>query len=343
MTPKISKLTHEELDRYARQIALPEIGKKGQERLKRSKVLVVGAGGLGSPVLLYLTAAGVGRIGLADADIIQVSNLQRQVLYDTRDNGRSKVERARERLSGLNPNVDWCVYDLRLEAGNIMEIIQDYDLVVDGTDNFLSRYVLNDACVLSKKPYVYGSVLRFTGQASVFGAKGGPCYRCLFPKPPQNEMNCVQAGVMGVVPGLIGLIQATEVIKLLTGQGDTLAGRLLVVDTLSMTFSTLRVRPDPGCPVCGRKPTIRAPRAETIQCGEAGPDEITARQLKAMLDKGQKSTLVDVRTPEEYDRCRIEGSILIPLDTLERSLRRIPRDLTVVLYCHHEMRSRRAL
>jgi adenylyltransferase/sulfurtransferase len=345
-----SRLNVEELERYARHIIMPEVGRAGQERLKDSSVLLVGAGGLGSPAALYLAAAGIGRIGVADFDAVDLSNLQRQVLHRTRDVGRPKAESARERIEDLNPHVIVVPHSERLDVDNAMEIVGDYDIVVDGTDNFPTRYLTNDACALLRKPYVYGSIFRFEGQASVFHAGQGPCYRCLFPEPPPagSVPSCAEAGVLGILPGIVGTIQAAEAVKLALGQGRTLLGRLLLFNALEMSFEEMRLHRDPGCAVCGEDPTItgltpveevcEAPPAEPV--AEAVSElEITVEQLSARLDSGDRPLLVDVRTPGEWEVCRIGGALLLPLHLLPARLQELDREAEIVLYCHVGVRS----
>ena len=347
-----SQLESDELVRYSRHIGLSEVGESGQRRLKQSSVLIVGAGGLGSPAALYLAAAGVGRIGIVDFDNVDLSNLQRQVLHDTAAVGSPKTQSARARLEAINPFVRVESIEAELTASNALEIIGAYDIVVDGTDNFKTRYLTNDACVLLGRPNVYGSVLRFEGQASVFGTPDGPCYRCLFrePPPPGLVPNCAEAGVLGVLPGLIGTIQATEAIKSILGIGDTLAGRLLLVDALRMNFRTIRLRRDPDCPACGTRelkelidydefcgtsPSRDGTRSSSVR-------EIAPRELSDRLRRGDVIDLIDVREPYEWRIARIEGARLIPLGRIGASVSEIARDRDVVLYCHHGARSQAA-
>lgn len=352
-------LESHELIRYSRHLGLTEVGEHGQRRLKNGSVLIVGAGGLGSPAALYLAAAGVGRIGIADFDTVDVTNLQRQVLHDTASIGQTKTASARARLTAINPLVRVEPIDEELTAANALEIIAAYDVVVDGTDNFKTRYLTNDACVLLGKPNVYGSVLRFEGQASVFATRDGPCYRCLFrePPPPGLVPSCAEAGVLGVLPGLIGTVQATEAIKLLLGVGETLAGRLLLVDALRMHFRTIRVRRDPDCPACGTReitalidydefcnraahePDARshAPPAQPM-----GVQELEPRDLADRLQRGDPIELIDVREPYEWRIARIDGARLVPLSTFGAMASGLPRDRELVLYCHHGTRSRAA-
>lgn len=342
-----------ELLRYSRHLELAEVGEEGQRRLKQASVLIVGAGGLGSPAALYLAAAGVGQLGIADFDAVDLSNLQRQVLHETAHVGQRKTDSARIRLAGINPHVHVETIDEELTSANALELIARYDLVIDGTDNFKTRYLTNDACVLLGKPNVYGSVLRFEGQASVFATADGPCYRCLFREPPPSGLvpSCAEAGVLGVLPGIIGTIQATEAIKLILGVGETLAGRLLLVDALRMRFRTIRLRRDPGCPACGTR-EIRAlidydefcgtrpmPRASA---GAPGLAEIAPRELAEWLRRGDLIDLIDVREPYEWRIAHIDGARLIPLGRIAESLAELSRDREVVVYCHHGHRSRAA-
>jgi adenylyltransferase/sulfurtransferase len=355
------ELSADELQRYHRHLILPNVGEEGQRRLKASSVLLVGAGGLGSPAALYLAAAGVGRIGVVDADAVELSNLQRQVLHDTRDVGRAKVESARDRLHALNPHVDIVAYHTRLTSRNALELLRDYDVVLDGTDNFQSRYLINDACVLLDKPNVYGSVIRFEGQASVFGTKNGPCYRCLFrePPPPGLVPNCSEGGVFGVLPGLVGMIQATETIKLLAGIGEPLIGRLLLVDALRMRFRTIELARDPECRACGTGEIttlvdydafcgVSAALAGEGSVGDVGvaadeaPDEITPRALAARLHGGTAPAIVDVREPYEWAIARLPDARLVPLNSLPHAVHSLDPDSELVVYCHHGVRSEAA-
>jgi molybdopterin/thiamine biosynthesis adenylyltransferase/rhodanese-related sulfurtransferase/molybdopterin converting factor small subunit len=330
------ELTSEEYQRYSRHLILPEVGVDGQRRLKAARVLCIGAGGLGSPAALYLAAAGIGTIGIVDFDAVDASNLQRQILHGTDDIGRSKLESARRRLSALNPNVGIQTYETALTSANALELFRDYDVILDGTDNFATRYLVNDACVILGKPNAYGSIFRFEGQASVFATKGGPCYRCLYPEPPPAGLvpSCAEGGVLGVLPGVIGTIQATETIKLILGARNTLAGRLLLYDAWNMRFRELKLRRDPECPVCGDHPTIRelidyqqfcgvAP-ATTASNTVATDDEATVEELKAKQDSGRPVYILDVREPHEFQICRIPGSVLIPLGELPNRLAELP-------------------
>jgi adenylyltransferase/sulfurtransferase len=348
-------LTAGDLSRYSRQLILPEVNAEGQRRIRAARVLCIGAGGLGSPAALYLAAAGIGTLGLVDADRVDVSNLQRQILYGTGDVEKPKLEAARARLRDLNPDVEIVLHDARLTSANAPEIVASYDVVIDGSDNFPTRYLSNDVCVFARKPNIYGSVFRFDGQASVFAPHlGGPCYRCLFPEPPPPGAapSCAEAGVLGILPGIIGLIQATETLKLIIGAGETLAGRLLHFDALKMKFREFNLRRDPQCPVCGDAPTIFAPIDYEQFClgpagadwfaAEAGVPSVSVRELKQKMDARETFMLVDVREPYEYEIARIEGSRLIPLGELEMHVSDLPRTGTLVLQCHSGGRSEQA-
>lgn len=341
-------LTPEETVRYGRHLILPEVGLEGQTRLKQAHVLLVGAGGLGSPLALYLAAAGVGHLGIVDFDRVDLSNLQRQILHGTSDVGRSKLESARRRITDINPHVRLTTYETRLAAANALEIIQGYDLVVDGTDNFATRFLVNDACVLLGVPNVYGSIFRFEGQASVFATAEGPCYRCLFRSPPPEGLvpSCAEGGVLGVLPGLVGVIQATEAIKLLLGTGEPLVGRLLLVDALTMEFKTVRVRKDPRCPACGTR-EIKELRDEEAVCGVSETEdelpEIEPRVLAERLARGDDLVLVDVREPHEWAICRLDGALLVPIGTLGEAQAKLPRDRELVIYCKGGVRGARAV
>jgi adenylyltransferase/sulfurtransferase len=341
----LPELTRDEVLRYSRHLGLPEVGVEGQRRLKRARVLLVGAGGLGSPAALYLAAAGVGHLGVVEFDAVDVTNLQRQVIHGTKDVGRPKVESARERLRDLNPHVEIAPHATRLDASNALALVRAHDLVVDGTDNFTTRYLVNDACVLAGRPNVFGSVYRFDGQCTVFAAPGGPCYRCLYPDPPPPGAvpSCAEGGVLGVLPGLVGVLQATEAVKLLAGIGEPLVGRLLFVDALSMRFRTVRVRPDARCPACGTR-ELRELREIPQACAvpAAGVPEILPRELAARLARGDDLALVDVREPREWQIARIAGAELIPLGELLAGARRPDPAREVVLYCKSGVRSQRA-
>jgi len=344
----LPELDSAELVRYSRHITLNEVGEEGQRRLKHASVLIVGAGGLGSPAALYLAAAGVGRLGIVDFDAVDLSNLQRQVLHDTAGIGSKKTASARARLHGINPHVEVDPIDAELTSANALQVIGEYDVVLDGTDNFKTRYLTNDACVLLGRPNVYGSVLRFEGQASVFATPDGPCYRCLFREPPPPDLvpNCAEAGVLGVLPGLIGTIQATEAIKLILGAGEPLIGRLLLVDALRMNFRTIRLRRDPECPACGTR-ELKALIDYDEFCGtanvatprHAGVRDLAPRELAERLRRGDALELVDVREPYEWRIARIEGARLVPLGRIGASIAELPRDREIVLYCHHGVRS----
>lgn len=344
-------LDEPELNRYARQIRLPQVGEAGQARLKASSVLIVGAGGLGSPAAMYLAAAGVGRLGIADADRVDITNLQRQLLYGIEDVGEKKTGVAAARLRSLNSGVEVDPIDARITSENALELVSRYDVVIDGTDNFPTRYLLSDACVLANKPLVYGSVDRFAGQVSVFVANGGPCYRCLFPSPPEpgSVQNCADAGVLGVLPGLIGTTQATEALKLLLGVGEPLVGRLLMVDALRMAFRRIMVERDPACPACGTR-EIRelidydafCDHRDTEMNDQGTIATVTPGELAVELATGNTITLIDVREPYEWNLGRIDGARLIPLGALESVLDTIDPAANVVVYCHHGMRSEMA-
>ena len=350
-----AELTVDEVRRYSRHLIIPDVGMTGQKRLKNAKVLCVGAGGLGSPALLYLAAAGVGTLGIVDFDVVDESNLQRQIIHGQSDIGRSKAESARDSVREINPYVNVIVHKERLDSDNAMQIFADYDLIVDGTDNFATRYLVNDACVLLGKPYVWGSIYRFDGQASVFWAEYGPCYRCLYPEPPPPGMvpSCAEGGVLGVLCASIGSIQVNEAIKVITGIGEPLAGRLMIYDALEMTYRSVNVRKDPECPVCGKNPTVTELIDYEEFCGAvseeaqeaAAGSTITARQLKDMQDAGENIFLVDVREPNEYEIVSIPGSVLIPKGEFlsGAALERLPQDKRVVLHCKSGARSAECL
>jgi adenylyltransferase/sulfurtransferase len=348
-------LTVEEVRRYSRHLIIPDVGKTGQRRLKNAKVLVVGAGGLGSPALLYLAAAGVGTLGVIDFDVVDESNLQRQIIHGQSDIGRPKAVSAMESIHEVNPLVNVVLHEERLDSDNAMQIFEPYDLIVDGTDNFATRYLVNDACVLLGKPYVWGSIYRFDGQASVFWAEHGPCYRCLYPEPPPPGMvpSCAEGGVLGVLCASIGSIQVTEAIKLITGIGEPLAGRLMIYDALEMTYRTVRVRKDPECPVCGKNPTITELIDYEEFCGTVSEDAqqaaagstITATELRQMLDRDENIFLIDVREPNEYEIVSIPGATLIPKGEFlsGAALERMPQDKRIVLHCKSGQRSAEVL
>ncbi len=343
-------LSPAEIKRYSRHLILPEVGMAGQLKLKQSSALIIGAGGLGVPLTQYLSAAGVGRLGIVDFDVIDETNLQRQVLYGTKDVGRKKIEVAKERVAQINPNVDVQTHETRLTSDNALDILRDYDVVIDGTDNFPTRYLVNDATVLLKKPNVYGSIFRFEGQASVFFAAKGPCYRCLYAEPPPPGLvpSCAEGGVLGVLPGIVGSIQATEAIKLLLGKSDTLIGRLLVFDALKMKFRELKLRKNPDCPICGTNPTIKELIDYEEFCGLRGPLEqlgeefqISARQLKEKLDEGRTPVLLDVREPMEWEIARLDKAILMPVAQVPNRVNELSTADEIVVYCKTGARSGR--
>ncbi len=344
-----------EVTRYSRHLIMPEVATEGQKRLKAASVLLIGAGGLGSPLGLYLAAAGIGRIGLVDFDVVDFSNLQRQILHGTPDVGRSKLQSARDKLQAINPEVQLDLYETRLSTSNALTLFQPYDIIIDGTDNFPTRYLVNDACVLLKKPNVYGSIFRFDGQASVFYPPHGPCYRCLYPEPPPpgEVPSCAEGGVLGILPGLIGVVQATEAVKLILGKGAPLIGRLLLYDALQMTFQEFKVRRNPRCPVCGDQPTVRQLIDYDQFCGVRGQEaapaaadsqwETTVQELKARLERRDNLLILDVRNPEEFQICRPPGSTLIPLPELPQRVHELDRNLEMVVHCKGGMRSLKAV
>ncbi|MBI1882967.1 MAG: molybdopterin-synthase adenylyltransferase MoeB [Chlamydiae bacterium] len=344
-------LSKDQIARYSRHLIMPEVGIEGQEKLCNARVLCIGAGGLGSPLALYLAAAGVGHLGIVDFDVVDFSNLQRQIIHSEAKIGESKAESAKERLLSLNSSIDVEIYKERLSSDNAIQWIEPYDIVVDGTDNFATRYLVNDACVLLKKPNVYGSIFRFEGQSSVFAAERGPCYRCLYPEPPPPGMvpSCAEGGVLGILPGLVGCIQATETIKLILGQGEPLIGRLLIISALEMKIRELKLRKDPNCPICSDHPTLTSLIDYEEFCGigrgqeetqkEASDLEITARELKKTLDSKKKVVVVDVREPHEYDICHLEESVLIPLADLPQRVNELDTADEIVTHCHHGVRS----
>jgi adenylyltransferase/sulfurtransferase len=367
-------LTVSELTRYSRHLSLPDVGIDGQRRLKAARVLCIGAGGLGSPAAMYLCAAGIGTLGLVDEDVVDVSNLQRQIIYATSDVGRSKLAAATARLNAINPHVEIEAHEQRFSAGNALDLVSSYDVVLDGTDNFPTRYLVNDACVIAGRPNAYGSIFRFEGQASVFAVKDGPCYRCLHPEPPPAGLipNCAEGGVLGVLPGIIGAIQATESIKLILGIGESLAGRFLIYDALRMRFRDFALPKDPDCPVCGLRPTIRELREYEEYCevrlpptplrgyGEPGTpdttttssrpaqgatmagDDMTVTELKARMDRGDAPLIIDVRQPNEFQICRIPGAKLIPLNELPARIQELDPNQEIVLQCKVGGRSAQA-
>jgi sulfur-carrier protein adenylyltransferase/sulfurtransferase len=353
---ELPTLNAEEIKRYSRHLIMPEIGMDGQRRIKAGSVLCIGAGGLGSPAAMYLAAAGVGRIGIVDFDVVDYSNLQRQLLHTTPDVGLSKLQSARNKINALNPHVQVDTYEEALSSDNAMRLFKGYDVILDGTDNFPTRYLVNDACVLMGIPNAYGSIFRFEGQASVFATKDGPCYRCLYPEPPPPGLvpSCAEGGVLGVLPGVIGVIQATESIKLLTGVGQPLIGRFLIYDALNMKFRELKLRKDPDCPVCGTHPTVTklidydqfcgiTPAAQDHSAGATvNASDITPVELKAKLDAGETPFILDVREPNEYQINKIPGSTLIPLGELPRRYQELPKDRQIVTQCKMGGRSAKA-
>jgi adenylyltransferase/sulfurtransferase len=350
---QLPELTTDDLARYSRHLILPEVGIVGQQKLKAAKVLCVGTGGLGSPLALYLAAAGIGTLGLVDFDVVDASNLQRQIIHSTKDIGRKKLDSAEEKLTALNPALKVVKHDTMLSSANALDILKDYDIVADGTDNFPTRYLVNDACVLLGKPNVYGSIFRFEGQASVFATEEGPCYRCLYPEPPPPGLvpSCAEGGVLGILPGLVGVIQATEVIKLILGNGSPLIGRLLLVDALNMRFRELKLRKNRECPVCGDHPTVTELIDYQNFCGivpetpqeanvKNGIPQITVKELKRRIDAGEEVQLIDVREPYEYQIAQIGGK-LIPQNDVPQRLADIDRDREVVVHCKSGGRSQR--
>jgi adenylyltransferase/sulfurtransferase len=352
ITKSAPSLSKEEVLRYSRHLIMPEVGTDGQLKLKKAKVLCIGTGGLGAPLGLYLAAAGVGRIGLVDFDTVDFTNLQRQVLFGTSDVGRPKIEAAAEHLRNLNPLIQIDTFETRLTSENALDLFKDYDIIVDGTDNFPTRYLVNDACVLLGKPNVYGSIFRFEGQITIFGAPGGPCYRCLYPEPPPPGLvpSCAEGGVLGVLPGIVGTIQAAETLKLIIGKGDPLIGRLLLFDALGMKFRELKLRKNPECPVCGEHPTVTKLIDYAEFCGIRGEKapaapttvpEITPRELKARLDRGDDIYILDVREPHEYQICNIGGH-LIPLGDLSSRVNELDSSREIVAHCRSGKRSAEA-
>jgi adenylyltransferase/sulfurtransferase len=351
-------LSPNEVARYSRHLIMPEVGMEGQQRLKAASVLLIGAGGLGSPLALYLAAAGIGRIGLVDYDVVDFSNLQRQIIHGTPDVGRPKLQSARDRIAAINPEVRLDLYETRLTSANALPIFEPYDVIIDGTDNFPTRYLTNDACVLLKKPNVYGSIFRFDGQASVFWPPQGPCYRCLYPEPPPpgEVPSCAEGGVLGILPGLIGCIQATEAVKLILGKGSPMVGRLLLYDALEMKFQEFKVRRNPKCPACGDHPSITKLIDYEQFCGVRGQEapapaaagasdlaEVTAEELKRRLDRGEDLFILDVRNPPEFQICRIPGSTLLPLPELAQRFRELDPGREMVVHCKSGMRSAKAI
>jgi sulfur-carrier protein adenylyltransferase/sulfurtransferase len=345
-------LTNDEILRYSRHLIMPEVGMEGQQKLKAARVLCIGAGGLGSPLALYLGAAGVGTLGIVDFDVVDYTNLQRQIIHTTADVGRKKLDSAAEKLKAINPFLNIRKFETRLSSENALELFREFDIIADGTDNFPTRYLVNDACVLTGKPNVYGSIFRFEGQASVFATKDGPCYRCLYSEPPPPGLvpSCAEGGVLGILPGLVGVIQATEVIKLILGKGDPLVGRLLLIDALGMKFRELKLRKNPDCPACGTHPTITKLIDYNEFCGirgeekpvEAGVPEIQVEELKRRLDAGDDLFVLDVREPHEYQICNINGH-LIPLGDLPNRIHELDSSREIVAHCRSGVRSAKAV
>ncbi len=354
--PQEAELSKDEILRYSRHLIIPEVGIEGQRKLKAARVLLVGAGGLGAPLGLYLSAAGIGHIGIVDFDVVDYTNLQRQVIHSTADVGRKKLDSAAEKMQGINPNVRITKHEVALSSENALDILKDYDMVVDGTDNFPTRYLVNDACVLLGKPNVYGSIFRFEGQATVFAYEGGPCYRCLYPEPPPPGLvpSCAEGGVLGILPGTIGLIQATEAVKLILGIGEPLVGRLLLYDALGMRFRELRLRKNPECPACGEHPTITKlidyqqfcgipqQSAAPVQETKVNQGEIDPTEVKQKLDRGDKFVLIDVREPHEYKICSIPGAKLIPLGEFPKHVGEFNPEDDIVIHCRSGVRSAKA-
>jgi len=349
------QLNNDEIRRYSRHLILPEVGLAGQKKICAASVLCIGAGGLGSPIAMYLAAAGIGKIGLVDFDTVDFSNLQRQIIHGTKDVGRPKAESARDTINRINPNVEVVLHNTRISSENALQILEPYDIVVDGTDNFPTRYLTNDACVLLKKPNVYGSIFRFEGQASVFAPHlGGPCYRCLYPEPPPPGMvpSCAEGGVLGVLPGIVGTIQATEILKLALGKGSSLVGRLLLFNALDMKFREVKLRRDPQCPICGDNPTIKELIDYQVFCGitpepaaaTANTDEVTVQEMKRALDNPQLNIrVIDVREQDEYDIARVKGVPLIPLSVLDQRFTELDPNQQIYIHCKSGVRSLKAL
>jgi adenylyltransferase/sulfurtransferase len=351
-TNSATSLSNDEIQRYSRHLIMPEVGMEGQLKIKNARVLCIGAGGLGSPLALYLGAAGVGTLGIVDFDVVDYTNLQRQIIHSTADVGHKKLDSAAEKLQAMNPFINVQKFDTRLSSANALEIFEDFDIIADGTDNFPTRYLVNDACVLSGKPNVYASIFRFEGQASVFATENGPCYRCLYPEPPPPGLvpSCAEGGVLGILPGLLGVIQATEVIKLILGAGDPLIGRLLLVDALGMTFRQLKLRKNPDCPVCGTHPSLTELIDYEQFCGIRGEEaevaadtsDIQVEELKRRLDAGDPIFVLDVREPHEYQICNIGGQ-LIPLGDLPKRLSELDSSREIVAHCRSGVRSGKAV
>ena len=346
-------LSNDEILRYSRHLIMPEVGMEGQQKLKAAKVLCIGAGGLGSPLALYLTAAGVGTLGIVDFDTVDYTNLQRQIIHTTADVGRKKLDSAADKLKAINPYINLRTFDTRLTSANALELFREFDIIADGTDNFPTRYLVNDACVLTGKPNVYGSIFRFEGQASVFATEDGPCYRCLYPEPPPPGLvpSCAEGGVLGILPGLVGVIQATETIKLILGAGDPLIGRLLLVDALGMKFRELKLRKSPDCPACGKNPTVTALIDYNEFCGMRGEEEtsvttdvpaITVEELKQQVDAKKDLFILDVREPHEYQICNLNG-YLIPLGDLPKRIHELDSSREIVAHCRSGVRSGKAV
>src|SRR3979490_1046747 len=345
-------LSNDEILRYSRHLIMPEVGMEGQQKLKAAKVLCIEAGALASPLAVYLTAAGVGTLGIADFDVVDYTNVQRQIIHTTADVGRKKLDSAADKLKAINPFLNLRTFDTRLSSANALELFRDFDIIADGTDNFPTRYLVNDACVLTGKPNVYGSIFRFEGQASVFATEEGPCYRCLYPEPPPPGLvpSCAEGGVLGILPGLVGVIQATETIKLILGQGDSLVGRLLLVDALGMKFRTLKLRKSPDCPVCGKNPTVTELIDYNEFCGVRGEEApvatdiptMTVEELKQQLDSKKDLFILDVREPHEYQICNLNG-YLIPLGDLSKRMHELDSSREIVAHCKMGGRSAKAV
>jgi len=352
LKPETATLTNDEIQRYSRHLIMPEVGMEGQQKLKTARVLCVGTGGLGSPLALYLTAAGVGTLGIVDFDVVDVTNLQRQIIHSTADVGRKKLDSAEEKLKAINPYINIRKFETRLSSENALDVFRDFDIIADGTDNFPTRYLVNDACVLTGKPNVYGSIFRFEGQASVFATQEGPCYRCLYPEPPPPGLvpSCAEGGVLGILPGLVGVMQATEVIKLILGAGEPLIGRLLLIDALGMKFRELKLRKNPDCPACGTHPTVSKLIDYNEFCGirgeekpvETGIPEMQVEELKRRLDAGDDLFVLDVREPHEYQICNIGGH-LIPLGDLPNRVSELDSSREIVAHCRSGVRSGKAV
>jgi len=350
--PETATLSNDEILRYSRHLIMPEVGMEGQQKLKAARVLCIGAGGLGSPLALYLAAAGVGTLGIVDFDVVDFTNLQRQIIHSTADVGRKKLDSAADKLKAINPFINLKTFETRLSSENALDLFRDFDIVADGTDNFPTRYLVNDACVLTGKPNVYGSIFRFEGQASVFATEEGPCYRCLYPEPPPPGLvpSCAEGGVLGILPGLVGVMQATEVIKLILGAGEPLIGRLLLIDALGMKFRELKLRKNPDCPACGKHPTITKLIDYNEFCGirgeekpvETGIPEMQVEELKRRLDAGDNLFVLDVREPHEYQICNIGGH-LIPLGDLPKRVNELDSSREIVAHCRSGVRSGKAV